>query len=70
MPFAFATGVKTSRAMSLAAITWPAITTLPLNVSVPAEGDVSMRTFANTWPASASVKPKTKNCCQPKIAKF
>ena len=44
--------------MSAAEITCPVVTATPSSSSVPLAGSVSMRTFASTWPASASVKAK------------
>jgi hypothetical protein len=59
LPLASAAGVKTSCARSPAPITSPALTALPLSVSVPAAGNESMRTLASVCPASASLKPKS-----------
>ena len=45
--------------MSEAETSKPAGTAVPLNKSVPAPGGVSIRSWANVWPASASLKPKS-----------
>ena len=59
LPSAAGTNTSLPAAMSAALTTLPATRRTPFSSRLPAAGRVSMRTSASTWPASASVKPKS-----------